>query len=124
MATPITRERVQRIQQKGQQVRREVGDLTTEVEGALGELEGVIREQLERRPYTTLAAAAGLGYVLGGGIPVALSRMMFGIGGRLAFVMLAQQFREGFAGLQENLAQQNTEPRQQHGQPRQQEGQS
>jgi hypothetical protein len=109
MATPITKERVQRIQQKGQQVRREVGDLTSEVEGALGELETVIREQLTQRPYTTLAAATGLGYVLGGGIPVALSRMMFGLGGRLAFVMLAQQFREGFAGLQENVTQQNAQ---------------
>jgi len=110
MATLITKERVQRIQQKGQRVRRDVGDLTSEVEGALGELETVVREQLTQRPYTTLAAAAGLGYVLGGGIPVALSRMMFGIGGRLAFVMLAQQFRDGFAGLQETMNQQQNAP--------------
>jgi hypothetical protein len=117
MATPITKERVQRIQQKGQQVRREVGDLTTEVEGALGELETVIREQLTQRPYTTLAAATGLGYVLGGGIPVVLTRMMFGLGGRLAFVMLAQQFREGFAGLQGNVTQQNAQSGRQEEQP-------
>src|SRR5689334_9545276 len=110
MATPITKERVQRIQQKGQRVRRDVGDLTSEVEGALGELETVVREQLTQRPYTTLAAAAGLGYVLGGGIPVALTRMMFGIGGRLAFVMLAQQFRDGFAGLQDTMTQQQNAP--------------
>lgn len=109
MPTPITKERVQRIQQKGQRVRRDVGDLTSEVEGALGDLETVIREQLTQRPYTTLAAAAGLGYVLGGGIPVAFSRMMFGVGGRLAFVMLAQQLREGFAGLQDNMTQQNAQ---------------
>ena len=114
MPTPITKERVQRIQQQGQRVRRDVGDLTSEVEGALGELESTIREQLTQRPYTTLAAAAGLGYVLGGGIPVALSRMMFGVGGRLAFVMLAQQLREGFAGLQEkNMTQQNAQSGQQ-----------
>ncbi len=110
MATPITKERVQRIQQKGERVRRDVGDLTTEVEGALSELETVVREQLTQRPYATLATAAGLGYVLGGGIPVALSRMMFGIGGRLAFVMLAQQFRDRFAGLQETVTQQNAQP--------------
>jgi hypothetical protein len=107
MPTPITKERVQRIQQKGQRVRREVGDLTTEVEGALSDLEGVVRQQLTERPYTTIAAAAGLGYVLGGGIPVGLSRMMFGLGGRLAFVMLAQQFRDGFAGLQDTMTQHN-----------------
>lgn len=113
MPTPITKERVQRIQQKGKQVRSDVGDLTSEVEGALGELETVVREQLTQRPYTTLAAAAGLGYVLGGGIPVALSRMMLGIGGRLAFVMLAQQLREGFAGLQDNVTPQNAQSGQQ-----------
>ena len=76
---------------RAQRVRHEVSGLTAEVEGALGDLERVVREQLERRPYATLAAASGLGYVLGGGVPVALSRMLFGMGGRLAFVMMAQR---------------------------------
>ena len=122
MATPITKERVQRLQQKGQQVRRDVGDLTSEVESALGELETVVREQLSQRPYTTLAAAAGVGYVLGGGIPVALTRMMFGLGGRLAFVMLANQLREGIGGLQQDMGQQSS--RQQNAQSGPQEEQS
>ena len=89
--------RIERIQQKGQRVRREVSGLTAEVEGALGDLERVVREQLEQRPYATLGAASGLGYVLGGGVPVALTRMLFGMGGRLAFVMVAQRLRDGFA---------------------------
>ena len=118
MATPIMKERVQRLQQKGQQVRREVGDFTTELEGVLAALESAVREQVTRRPYATLAAATGLGYVLGGGIPVRLSRMMFGVGGRLAFVMLAQQLREGFAGFQSDVeSQRNSQPRQQEEQP-------
>jgi hypothetical protein len=86
--------RIDRIQQKGERVRREVSGLTAEIEGALGDLERMAREQLARRPYATLTAASGLGYVLGGGVPVALSRMLFGMGKRLAFVMLAQRLRD------------------------------
>lgn len=87
--------RIERIQTKGQRVRQEVNGLTAELEGALGDLERVVREQLERRPYATLATASGVGWVLGGGVPVALSRILFGMGGRLALLMLAERFREG-----------------------------
>lgn len=87
--------RIERIQTKGQRVRQEVSGFTQELEGALGDLERVVREQLTKRPYATLGAASGLGYVLGGGVPVALGRMLFALGGRLAFVMMAQRLREG-----------------------------
>ena len=63
--------------------------------GALGDLERLVRDQLVHRPYAALTAASGLGYVLGGGVPVALGRMMVGMGGRLAFVMMAQRLRDG-----------------------------
>lgn len=89
--------RIARIQQKGQRVRREMSGFTAEVEGAFGDLERVVRDQLEQRPYATLGAASALGYVLGGGVPVVLGRMLFGMGGRLAFVMMAQRLREGFS---------------------------
>lgn len=44
----------------------------------------VLRDRLERQPYATLALAAGVGYVLGGGLPTALVRVLIGVGGRLA----------------------------------------
>jgi hypothetical protein len=98
MATPITDgNRLERLQQKSASVRREVSGLTSEVEGALTDLERVVREQLDRRPYATLGAATGLGYLLGGGVPVALSRLLFGLGGRMAFVMMAQKLAAGLA---------------------------
>lgn len=97
MPTPITDgTRIERLQQKGARVRSEVSGLTAEVEGALGDLERIVRDQLEQRPYATLTAASGLGYVLGGGMPLALTRMLVNMGGRLALVMLAQRVREGF----------------------------
>lgn len=89
--------RIQRLQKKSAAVRRDVSGLTAEVEEALGDLERQVREQLEARPYATLAAATGVGYVLGGGVPVMLSRMLFGVGGRLAFVLLANRLRDNLA---------------------------
>ena len=98
MATPISEgNRMERLQQRSARVRREVSGLSSEVEGALTDLERVVREQLEQRPYATLGAATGLGYVLGGGFPTTLSRVLFGLGGRLAFVMMAQKLTAGFA---------------------------
>jgi hypothetical protein len=92
MPTPITDgNRLERLQQRSAQVRREVSGLTTEVEGAFTDIERLVREQLEQRPYATLGAATGLGYVLGGGLPVALGRLLFAVGGRMAFVMMAQK---------------------------------
>ncbi len=89
--------RIERLQFKGQRVRQEVSGFTAEIEEGLGDLERVVRDQLVKRPYATLGVASGLGYVLGGGVPVALGRMLFAMGGRLAFVMMAQRLREGFA---------------------------
>jgi len=44
----------------------------------------ILRQQLDRQPYATLAVAAGVGYVLGGGVPTLLIRGLVGVGGRFA----------------------------------------
>ena len=44
----------------------------------------LVRDRMERRPYATLAAAAGVGYVLGGGLPTSLLRVLVGVGSRIA----------------------------------------
>jgi hypothetical protein len=49
----------------------------------------LVRAELERRPYATLAVAAGAGYVLGGGLPTTLVRLMVGIGSRVALERIA-----------------------------------
>lgn len=46
--------------------------------------QALLRDRLERQPCATLAVAAGVGYVLGGGLPTALVRVLIGVGGRLA----------------------------------------
>jgi hypothetical protein len=95
MSTTASDTRIGRLQHQGARVRQEMNGLTAEVESALGDLEKMLRTQLAERPYTTLAAASGLGWVLGGGVPTALTRLVLGFGGRMAFVMMMQQLREG-----------------------------
>jgi len=54
-------------------------------------LDAVVREvlhQVEARPYATLAVAAGVGYVLGAGLPNWASRLMFSVGSRMALAQV------------------------------------
>jgi hypothetical protein len=96
MANTASENRITRLQNQGARVREDIHGLTAELEGVLGDFEKTVRTQLAERPYATLAAAGGLGWVLGGGVPTALTRLLFGFGGRMAFVMLMQQLRENF----------------------------
>jgi hypothetical protein len=70
--------------QESQRVREDLIALA----GAAGHVargwQALVRAQLDRQPYTTLAVAAGVGYVLGGGVPTAMVRALAGLAGRLA----------------------------------------
>ena len=57
--------------------------------------QGLVRDRMERRPYATLAAAAGVGYVLGGGVPTTLLRVLVGVGGRIAVERLMAEVVSG-----------------------------
>ena len=50
-----------------------------------------IERQLGRRPYATLAAAAGVGYVLGGGLATPLTRIAIGAMMRLAVALAVRE---------------------------------
>ena len=70
---------------ESQRLREDVTALAGAVRQVTHGWEAVLRDRLERRPYATLAAAAGIGYVLGGGLPTSLLRVLLGVGGRIAF---------------------------------------
>jgi ElaB/YqjD/DUF883 family membrane-anchored ribosome-binding protein len=53
--------------------------------------QSLVRDRMQRQPYATLAAAAGVGYVLGGGVPTTLLRVLVGVGGRIAVERLMAQ---------------------------------
>jgi hypothetical protein len=59
----------------------------TELGGSVRELAGgfqsVARDQLRRQPYVAIAIAAGVGYVLGGGLPRGIIRGLLTLGGRV-----------------------------------------
>jgi len=79
------------------------GDLdeTTPIEGmpldgeqVLDFLTREILHQVEVRPYAALAVAAGVGYVLGAGLPNWASRLVLNVGSRMAFARVASVFGE------------------------------
>lgn len=71
------------LAQRTQRVRDDFADMTDVARQTVQEWEGLLRDRLIRQPYATLAVAAGLGYVLGGGLPRVLTRAMIGAGGHL-----------------------------------------
>lgn len=75
---------VRGLVEEGGQVREEFIALTGTALHVAHGWQALLRDRLERQPYATLAVAAGVGYVLGGGLPTALVRVLIGMGGRLA----------------------------------------
>ena len=57
------------------------------------ELHDVLEHNVRERPYTTLAAAASVGYLLGGGLGSRMTVMMFGVATRLAMAMAAREMQ-------------------------------
>ena len=75
-------------------VRDDVTALRTAAQRALRDCAAILRERLTQHPYATVAVFAGVGYVLGGGLPLPLVRAALAIGGHLvvegALVQLVQ----------------------------------
>ncbi|MEW6268120.1 MAG: hypothetical protein AB1689_02335 [Thermodesulfobacteriota bacterium] len=82
---------VARVYEQSRRVREDFEGLLSAVFEAKADVEATLRERLAERPYVGLAAAAGLGYVLGAGISPRLIRTAFGLGSRIAFAVLMRQ---------------------------------
>ena len=83
---------------QGQRVRQDVVALAGTVRQVTHGWQALLKDRFERQPYTTLAVAAGVGYVLGGGLPTGLLRILLGMGGRLAFEQALANIVAGNAG--------------------------
>ena len=74
---------------------RQIGDdaqiLSAAVRDAAADLESYLTEHVRRSPARTLAVAAGVGYVLGGGLRSRLNSLLLGVGARLAMAVAARQ---------------------------------
>jgi hypothetical protein len=73
------------------QIRKDATTLATEVRDTSADLEQYLNEQLKQHPYATLGVAAGLGYILGGGLRSKMTMVLLGLGTRLATTMVTQE---------------------------------
>jgi ElaB/YqjD/DUF883 family membrane-anchored ribosome-binding protein len=71
-----TLEREPRSQADELELREAWGDATNAVERLYVHASSVVQEQVQQRPYAALAAAAGLGFVLGGGLGSSTGRLL------------------------------------------------
>ena len=72
------------LREQTERVREDLAEFSEAARRTMSSWEKVLREQLTRRPYAVLGAAAGVGYVLGGGVPPLVVRALLGAAGRVA----------------------------------------
>ena len=65
--------------------------LAAAVRDVTNDLEGYLTEQVHRRPYVTVGVAAGVGYVLGGGLRSRLTAVLLGAATRVALAVAARE---------------------------------
>lgn len=82
---------VTRVVEQSRRVREDFEGLLSAVVEARSEWEDRLRDRLNERPYLGLAAAAGVGYVLGAGASPYLFRAAFGLGTRIAFALMMRR---------------------------------
>jgi len=82
---------VGRVVEQSKRVREDLESLMSSLFEARGDWEAQLRDRLKERPYVGLAAAAGIGYVLGAGISPRLIRTVFGLGSRGAFAVMMRR---------------------------------
>jgi len=81
--------------EQGERLGQELVSLATTARQAAEGWEEVLRERIEEQPYAALAIAAGLGYVLGGGLPTSLFRIAIALSGRTLIDSLVSQITPG-----------------------------
>lgn len=74
---------------------------TRSMSGDLARLEETLREVVDEQPVLTVGAAAGIGFLLGGGLPQGGLTLLLGFGARMAGAWLEREFLER-ADAQEN----------------------
>jgi hypothetical protein len=77
--------------ERGRRVGESARDLTDSIDELLAAGTAFVRGQADDRPYVSLAAAAGLGFVLGGGLSLRLLSELAPIVGRIVLAAVAQQ---------------------------------
>jgi len=87
------------IGQRVGQIGTDAQQVLSDARGAVADLSSTldIKGRVQRNPYATLAIAAGVGYVLGGGLFTGLTARIVRLGIKLAAVPLVKDELLGFA---------------------------
>ncbi|HEY2774130.1 MAG TPA: hypothetical protein VGK20_08775 [Candidatus Binatia bacterium] len=81
----------QSLTEAGRQLRGDVESLASHASSARSEVVDFICDYARERPIATVATAAGVGYLLGGGLGSSITRLALGIGSRLAVAVVARE---------------------------------
>jgi hypothetical protein len=73
------------------QIDQDTHALVAAVQDATSGLEGYLTERMQSRPFVTLGVAAGVGYVLGGGLGPRLTAALLGAATRVALAVAARE---------------------------------
>jgi len=82
---------------EGARARSLLGDLSEFEEGleaAVRDLHQKLRDTVEEQPVLAVGAAAGVGFLLGGGLPRGALTLLLGVGTRVAGAWLQREFLE------------------------------
>lgn len=79
------------LTETGRQIRGDAQNLVTHVSEAGTELQSYVTDMVRDRPLVTLGVAAGVGYLLGGGLSSRLSVLALGVGTRFAMALAARE---------------------------------
>jgi ElaB/YqjD/DUF883 family membrane-anchored ribosome-binding protein len=75
----------------GRQIQHDAETLAAAVRDATDGVQRYLTAQVEQRPFSTLGVAAGVGYVLGGGLSLRLTVMLLGAATRLATTLAVRE---------------------------------
>jgi hypothetical protein len=90
------RSHAEQLWRSTRQAGSDVNALVDALEDMVNEAGQMMQHQVEHRPYTTVAAAVGVGFVLGGGLATRLTRTLVSIAGRLALAVTAREISRRF----------------------------
>jgi len=73
-----------RLRERSRKLESNARSIVSEVDEMISDAEDLVRGHLESQPYTTLALAAGAGFVIGGGLTVGVLATLARVGARVA----------------------------------------
>jgi pilus assembly protein TadC len=100
----------ERLWRSTRQAGSDANALVDALENMANEAGEMMQQQVDHHPYTTVAAAVGVGFVLGGGLATRVTRTLVGIAGRLALAVTAREISRRL-GSSESIARTDAERR-------------